>query len=484
MKKEILRMENVYVGSFPPFLLNNFHLTINEGEIVNLIGLSGAGKSLLLDYFNGGVVLHSGRVIWDKKIFEPGRTFIPDQKLNCIGHNSTLVEKMTVAENIFVLSRKQKRSFIIKRRNIVYRTKLLLGKYAPDIKPNMLVEQLTQFQQHVVALLRAVENEARLIIIDDIFQFYGQNEIMKMRKLLLKLKNNNISILCESHNENFNLNISDKIVIIRRGMNVRTFYNEDYNTQLATQLLLGNEIPKVVQRPSHKKEKCRLEIIHLHCGEKVKNVNLKIHQGEVIGLYDLDNKGNKEIALSLVGECKIQSGQLYYNGKLYIPRDIDYAVSNNIGYLPRSVSHVDLVDSMSFMDNLFLPVMKKTSKFKFLNDYSVLNFLCKEYMEELGITENYKEEKVKTFDAYIRKSILLTRWVLFQPQIMVCIEPCSNADIQMQKIIYEAIENLAEQGCSVIITSPYIMDLKPICDRIVILNEEGYVVTALEKQLK
>jgi len=474
-------MENVYVGDFPPFLLDNFHLSINEGEIVNLIGLSGAGKSLLLDYFNGGVALHAGRVIWDKKTFEAGRPFVPDQRLVCIGHKSTLVEKMTVAENIFVLSRKKKRSFIINRRNIVYRAKLLLGEYAPDIKPNMLVEQLTQFQQHVIALLRAVENEAKLIIIDDIFQFYGHHEIMKMRKLLLKLKNNNISILYESHNENFNLNISDKIVIMRRGMNVRTFYKEDYRTELATQLLLGNDIPKVVQRPSHMKEECTLEIIDLYCGEKVKDVNMKIHKGEVIGLYDLDNKGNKEIALSLVGECEIQRGCLNYNGKPYVPRDIDYAVSNNIGYLPRSISNENLVDSMSFMDNLFLPVMKKTSKYKFLNDYSVLNFLCKEYMEELGITEKHKDEKVKAFDAYIRKSILLTRWVLFHPQIMVCIEPCSNADILMQNIIYDAIENLAQQGCSVIITSPYITDLKPICDRIVIINEEGYVVTSLEK---
>lgn len=481
MKKEILRMENVYVGDSPPFLLDNFHLSINEGEIVNLIGLSGAGKSLLLNYFNGGVTLDSGRVIWDKKTFEAGKTFSPDQRLACIGHKSTLVEKMTVAENIFVLSRKKKRGFLIHHSNILYRTKLLLGEYAPDIKPNMLVVQLTQFQQHVVALLRAVENEAKLIIIDDIFQFYGHHEIMLMGKMLMKLKNNNISILYESHNENFNLNISDKIVIMRRGMNVRTFYQEDYRTALATQLLLGNDIPKVVQRPTHKKEECRLEFIDFYCGEKIKNVSLKIHKGEVIGLYDLDNIGNKEIALSLVGECEIQSGYLNYNGKPYIPRDIDYAVSNNIGYVPRSMTHVNLVDSMSFMDNLFLPVMKKTSKYMFLNDYSVLNFLCKEYMEELGITEKDKNEKVKAFDTYIRKSILLTRWVLFHPQIIVCIEPCSNADILMQNIIYDALEKLAEQGCSVIITSPYLTDLKPICDRIFIMKEEGYVEIEIEK---
>lgn len=475
MKKEILRMENIYVGDLPPFHLENFHLNINEGEIVNLIGLSGAGKTLLLDYFNGSVVLNSGRTIWDKKVFEAGKTFHPDPRLACIGYKSTLVEKMTVAENIFVLSRKKKRGFFIEHKNIIYRTKLLLSEYAPDIKANMLVEELTQFQRHVVALLRAVENEAKLIIIDDIFQFYGYYEIMMMIKVLTKLKNNNISILYESHNENFILNMSDKIIIMRRGMNVRTFYQEDYRTELATQLLLGNDIPRVIQRSTHKKEVCSLEFKDFYCGDYTKNVNFKIYKGEVIGFYDLENKVNKEIALSLVGECEVKKGDLYFNEKLYIPKDIDYAIKNNIGYVPRSMTHVNLVGNMSFMDNLFLPVMKKTSKYKFINDYSVLKFLCKEYMQELGVPEKHKDKKVKVFDTYIQKSILLTRWVLFKPQIIVFIEPCSNADILMQTIICEAIDNLAKQGCSVIITSPYLMDLKPICDRIMITNEDKLV---------
>ncbi|KAB1438453.1 ATP-binding cassette domain-containing protein [Candidatus Galacturonibacter soehngenii] len=481
MKKEILRMENIYAGDSPPFLLDNFHLSVNEGEIVNLIGLSGAGKTLLLNYFNGSVVLNSGRTIWDRKVFEAGKAFHPDPRLACIGHKSTLVEKMTVAENIFVLSRTKKRGFFIQHRNIIYRTKLLLSEYAPDIKPNMLVDELSQFQRHVVALLRAVENEAKLIIIDDIFQFYGHHEIMLMIKLLMKLKNNNISILYESHNENFIINISDKVVIMRRGMNVRTFYQEDYRSDLATQLLLGNDIPKVVQRSTHKKEECRLEFKNFYCGDNAKNVNLKIHKGEVIGFYDLENKANKEIALSLVGECEIKRGHLYYNEELYIPRDIDYAIKHNIGYVPRSMTHVNLVDNMSFMDNLFLPVMKKTSKYHFLNDYSVLKFLCKEYMEELGVPEKDKYKKVKVFDTYIRKSILFTRWVLFKPQIIVFIEPCSNADILMQNIIYNAIEKLAKQGCSVIITSPYLTDLKPICDRIIITNEDRFIELNINK---
>ncbi|WP_099466954.1 ATP-binding cassette domain-containing protein [Konateibacter massiliensis] len=481
MKKEILRMEKVCVGNEKPFLLNNFHLCINEGEIVNLMGLSGAGKSLLLNYFNGSVPLYSGRVIWDKKIFEAGKNFIPDQRLICIGNKSTLVEKMTVAENIFVLSRKKKGSFFINHKNLSYRAKLLLSEYAPDIKPNMQISSLTPFQQHVVALLRAVENEAKLIILDDIFQFYGNYEIIQMRNLLLKLKKNQIAILHATHHENFNLNISDKIVIMRRGSNVRTFYQEDYSTALATQLLLGNEIPKEMPRTSYVGEEYSLEVENLCCGEKIKEASMKIYKGEVVGLYDAENLGNKEIALSLVGECKIQRGSIRYNQKPYTPKNIDDAVSRNIGYIPRNMTNTNLVDTMSFMDNLFLPVMKKTSKYNFLNDYSVLNFLCKEYMEELGIPKEAKNEKAKAFDAYIRNSILLTRWVLFQPKLLVCIEPCSNADILMQNILFGAIEKLAAQGCSVILTSPYLADLKPFCDRIFFVNENGGLQEEMKK---
>ncbi|SCP98494.1 ATP-binding cassette domain-containing protein [Anaerobium acetethylicum] len=470
MKKEILRMETVYIGDAEPYLLNNFCLSMYEGEIVNLIGLSGSGKTLLLHYFYGNVPIDKGRVVWNEKEFGPGKCFVPEQKLICIGQESSLVSKMTVAENICILSRKKKGSFFIKG-NISYRAKLLLSQYAPDIRPDMLVEELTPFQQHVVSLLRAIENEAALVVIDDIFQSYGYQEVLKIKTLLTELKNLKISILYESHRSDFMLNLSDRIVVMRKGMNVRTFYQEDYNEELCKQLLVGNELPKAYTRKSHMQKEEILRLSDFSCGETMRDVDLHINKGEVVGLYDQENYGNKELVLSLIGECAINKGMIQYQGKPYVPKNLDFAIQNNIGYLPRNRNGVSLVESMSFMDNLFLPVMKKTSRFHFINEYAVLNFLSNEYMEELGITEKDKNRNVRCFDSYIHNSILLTRWLLFRPSLMICVEPCANADILMQNIIYDSLEKMSEQGSGVLISASDLNELKPICDRIFTIQQ-------------
>ena len=135
------------------------------------------------------------------------------------------------------------------------------------------------------------------------------------------------------------------------------------------------------------------------------------------------------------------------------------------------MTYVSLVNSMSFQDNLFLPVMKKTSFLKFLNNRSVQAFLGKEYMESIGVEHRYKNLPVKYFDAYIHNSILLTRWKLFKPTLMVCIEPYGKADILMQNIIQKAMEELAGEGCAVIISSPDRKELQGICDVIYTMKE-------------
>ena len=199
MKKEVLRMQDVCVGNFEPYGLNDFCLHICEGEMVNVIGLSGAGKTMIYEYFMGYIPLRKGKVIFDGKTSHAGEYFGNINDVICIGKGSTLISGLSVAENIFIITGKRKVSGIIRMKNIYYRAKILLAQYAPELSPYTLIRNLTPLQMIIVEMLRVIENEAKLIIIDDVFQGYGQNDLLRVTELLGILKEKKVAIIYGSH---------------------------------------------------------------------------------------------------------------------------------------------------------------------------------------------------------------------------------------------------------------------------------------------
>ena len=128
---------------------------------------------------------------------------------------------------------------------------------------------------------------------------------------------------------------------------------------------------------------------------------------------------------------------------------------------------------MSFADNLFLPVMRKTARLKGFIDTSVLDYLSREYFEDMGIEERYKSLPVRNFDSYIQADILFQRWLLFRPALLVCVDPYSRADVIMQGIIFEKLHAMAAGGTTIVISSPDKRDLMPICDRVLFVKNGG-----------
>lgn len=467
MKNEIIRIENMCVGDFEPYALDDFRLNIYEGEIVNLVGLSGSGKTALYSFFLGVLPIVSGKVFFGENRYEKGNYFQEQMNVVCIGQQSTLISKLTVMENIFIISNKKRPKAIINYKDIYHRAKVLFSQYDININPKVKVSDLSKAQCHMIEILRAVENESKLIVIDDVFQSYGQYDISQLINLLTKIKKLGVSVLYECHRIDFMYTISDRFIVLRKGKNIRTFYPEDFNRTLIEQLLIGNEIPEKVERKSVAREDVVFQMQSISNGSYINNLSFKLKKGEIIGFYDLENKANKEIMDIVIGESTVVSGRMILKGSIYFPQSIEDAISRNVGYIPRDMVDVSLVNTMSFKDNLFLPVMKKTSRFKFLSDLSVLEFLEKEYIEELGIQIKDKDKAVRYFDAYVYNSILLNRWYLFKPDLMVCIEPFGQADMIMKDIVFRVLSKIAENGAAIIISSPDMSDLENICDRVI-----------------
>lgn len=473
MEKEILRMQDVCVGEYEPYGLDEFHMFLRQGEMLNIIGLSGSGKTVLYEFFMGHASLRRGKVIYNGQKFRTGERFLGVADVTCIGQESTLIPGLSVAENIFIITGNRKVKGFVWMPHIYYRARILLGQFAPDITPDMKVWELTPVQRRIVELLRAIESEVKLVVIDDAFWGYGQSDILKLLDILKILKEKGIAVIYESHEMDFTSRIADRIMVLRKGKNIRTFYDSDFDEQFCKRLLVGNEELPVFERKNVSTDQVALEMRNLNGGNYIRNLNLQIRAGEIAGIYDLNNRRNMELLQLLVGELSATDGSIYLKGIRYEPRNLDYAIARNIGYFSGNVNEGGLVEYMDFMDNLYLPILKKTSRFKIFRDRSVARFLKREYMESLGVPKEEQNAKAGEFDTYIQKSILLKRWVLFKPAVMVCVEPFGGADMIMRDIMFKALSEMAQNHSAIMIASQNMNELKMICDTIYVLNSDS-----------
>ncbi|MGB4658268.1 MAG: ATP-binding cassette domain-containing protein, partial [Mobilitalea sp.] len=474
MKKVILSMKNVNIGDEKArYSLKNFHLHVYQGEMVNLLGISGSGKTALYYYFIGEESLRNGDVTYKNQTYTKNERFAAMKDIICLGRKSTLVDGLSIAENLCIITGKRKVKGIINKKALYYRINLLLDLYAPGLSANKKVSELTLVQRHIVELLRAIENEADLVYIDDAFSSYGQRDMHIISEILKVLKEKNITIIYASRKKDQMAQLSDRMILLRQGENVKTFYKENYNEEVFLKWLVGNPMISEFEHKSYATK----DMIFRTCGltgpKYITDMEIELNKGEIVGFYDMNNSANLEASSMMIGESEPILGEMYFKGKRYSPERLDDAIKYNFGYVPRERNRSGVVNTMSFAENLLLPVMLKMSLFSFLKNTRVSRYLEKEYLEEMGIKEEDKNRGVSDFDSYVKNNVIFRKWILAKPDILVCEEICEETDIEMRNIIYKALEELAQNGTAIIITSQNLGELKSICDSIYIMNSFG-----------
>ncbi len=484
MKTEILSMHSVCIGGeMARYALNDFHLHVYQGEMVNLMGVSGSGKTALYFYFIGEEILREGKVTFNHQVWKEHERFSAIKDIVCLGQKSTLIPNLTIAENLCIITSRRKIKGVIRKKAMNYRVSLLLQQYAPDLLPEMRVNELTPVQRHVVELLRAIENEAKLVFIDDAFSSHGQIGVLRIIEMLRVLKEKNIAVIYASRKRDQLTQLAQRSIILRQGRAVKTFYAESYNEELCRKWLVGNPVLTGFQRTSYKTDKVVLRASNLTGPCYINHFNFVVHEGEVVGLYDMNNSANLEVTDMLVGNRIAKQGQMLLNGKHYAPCTIEDSIAFSVGYIPKDRDRGGVVGTMSFAENLLLPIMLKMSLFTMFKNERVNRYLENEYIEEIGIKEQDKDKEVSSFDSYVKTNVIFHKWILSKPVLLICEEICEETDITMRNIIYKALEELAKNKSAVLISSSNMGELKAICDTIYVMNSnaDGESVKEIQK---
>lgn len=477
--KDIVHMANIKKSYSNIEVLHGVSLTVREGEVHALLGENGAGKSTLVKILMGEEKLDEGKILWDGhaiKINNPGEA----QKigLSMIHQELNLIPDMTIAENMFA-GREIKKGCIVRKQQQNKATDEALKKVGLELEPKMKVRQLKTAQMQMVEIAKAVSFGARLIIMDEPTSSISQGESEKLFAVIRKLKTKGISFIYISHRLEEIFCIADRITVLRDGTMVGEGDTKSFNKNSLIRLMVGRELKDYypVREDSSVKEVV-LSAKGLSRKNEFQDIYFELRRGEILGFGGLVGAGRTEMVMALFGLTKLDSGEVELFGKPVRLKSSRNAIAHKLALIPEDRKSIGLNLQGNIIDNIMAVTEKKYSRYGCIS-YKNRKNAASGMVNKLSIKTGSFEQLAGKLSGGNQQKVVLAKWLLNEPDILILDEPTRGIDVGSKAEIYKLINDMSEQGKSIIFISSEMPELIGMCDRIIVLCE-GKMAGVLE----
>jgi len=487
----ILEMRGI-TKTFPGVkALDNVNITVKAGEIHALVGENGAGKSTLMKVLSG--VYPHGSYAGEIHYEGEERRFkgIADSEelgIIIIHQELALVPLLSIAENIF-LGNEQAKYGVIDWSLAFSRTKELLKLVGLNESPDTLVTNLGVGKQQLVEIAKALSKKVKLLILDEPTASLNEKDSDALLNLLLRFKEQGISSILISHKLNEISKVADSITVLRDGGTVETLdcQVEEVSEDRIIRGMVGRTMedrypkrePKIGEAIFQVENWSAYHPLHNQV-QVVKNVNLNIRRGEIVGIAGLMGAGRTEFAMSLFGRSYGQniSGRVSLHGKEIDVSSVEKAVSNGIAYATEDRKTYGLVLAEDIRKNVTLANLEGVSKYLVIDDIQEMA-VANDYRGKMRIRcPNVFQETVNLSGGNQQK-VVLSKWLFSDPEILILDEPTRGIDVGAKYEIYTIINRLADAGKGVLMISSEMPELLGMCDRVYVMNE-GSLIAELD----
>ncbi|MCB8820838.1 multiple monosaccharide ABC transporter ATP-binding protein [Microvirga rosea] len=483
----ILEMRGI-TKTFPGVnALDNVNLTVEAGEIHALVGENGAGKSTLMKVLSGVYPYgtYSGDIVFEGE--ERRFKGIADsEKLGIIiiHQELALVPLLSIAENIF-LGNEQASYGVIDWSRAFARTKELLERVGLKESPDTLVTNLGVGKQQLVEIAKALSKRVKLLILDEPTASLNEKDSDALLELLLQFKAQGISSILISHKLNEISKVADSITVLRDGSTVETLdcrgeaVSEDRIIRGMVGRAMEDRYPK---RESHVGDPIfaveNWNAYHpIHADRHmVKDINLHIRKGEIVGIAGLMGAGRTEFAMSLFGRTYGQNirGRVLLHGREIDVSTVSRAVANGIAYVTEDRKTYGLVLDETIVKNVTLAHLGGVSSNAVIDEMRELA-VANDYRNKLRIRSANVYQQVVNLSGGNQQKVVLSKWLFASPEILILDEPTRGIDVGAKYEIYTIINSLADAGKGVLLISSEMPELLGMCDRIYVMNEGALI---------
>ena len=480
MGETILKMQGIQKYFSGVHALRGVNFELRAGEVHALMGENGAGKSTLIKVLcgihkrDGGSVELFGKDVNFNNIAESQNAGISviHQELNMMGH-------LTVAQNMFI-GREPKKGIFIDDKKMEADAKKLFDKMGVKIDPSTKLGDLTVGKQQMVEITKAVSRECKLLVLDEPTAALTQPEVEELFKIMNDLRDKGIGMIYISHRMDEINRISDRVTVMRDGEYVDTVNTADVTKDDIVKMMVGRTIMGEQKAASAVPADAPviLEVKNLNAGKEVKNVSFQLRKGEILGFAGLMGAGRTEVARALYGADPKQTGEIFINGKkvnIKIPAD---AVKNGICYLSEDRKRYGLMLMKSVAENSAIASIDQFISGGWINDKKIKS-VSTEYNLKLRTKTPSMDQLLKNLSGGNQQKVIIARWLIKNCDIFIFDEPTRGIDVGAKSEIYTLMEELAQQGKSIIMISSELPEVLRMSDRIVVMCE-GRVTRELD----
>ena len=453
--------------------LDKAQFELRAGEVHALVGENGAGKSTLMKILSGVYTKDGGTVLLDGKEIDVQNTLEAQHLgISIIHQEINLMQDLTVSENIYI-GREPMRGFMINRALQDQRTNELLDSlHLNDIRANTRVRVLTVAKQQMVEIAKALSfDNTRILIMDEPTAALTESEIEDLFRFIRMLKAKGVGIVYISHRMEELKIIADRVTVMRDGQYVGTRDMADVSMDEIINMMVGRVIYEEPKQQSAVPADALvvLEAKNLN-SPMVKNVSLTLRKGEILGLAGLMGAGRTETARLICGADPMISGEVYVNGKQVHIKTPNDAVQAGIGYLSEDRKRFGLCLGLAVSDNTALPNLDAHMKGVVIDDNKIRRTTQK-YVDLIRIKTPSIRTLARSLSGGNQQKVVLAKWLERNCDILIFDEPTRGIDVGAKNEIYKLMNDLTQQGKSIIMISSEMPELLRMSDRIAVMCE-------------
>ena len=464
--------------------LDKVDLAIEKGEIHCLIGENGSGKSTLIKIIGGVYKADSGSVrIEDNELHGHGMKAIESIRagVQIIYQDLSLFPNLTVAENISINQMLESNQQTVNWKTIQVEAQKALDEIGEHINLNERVENLSVAKKQIIAISRALTQNAKLIIMDEATSAITKEEVDHLFSIILKLKGRGISILFVSHKLSEVLEISENITILKDGRKVGVYPTAELDNEKIVYLMTGRELEysPYIYNKDMKEEIPLLSVENLNKGRQFSNISFTLQKGEILGITGLIGSGRTEIAQALFGLNKPDSGIIRLKGEVLEISSPEDAIRHGIALLPEDRINQGLFEAQSIGDNIVITILKSL-----LAKLGLLNPIKRKesgdnWIKKLSIKTPTGDNPVNSLSGGNQQRVVLAKWLATEPDVFILDGPTIGIDIGSKHTIHEIIRDLAERGMGIIMISDEIQEILDNCNRVLCMSK-GKLIKEVE----
>ena len=472
MEQDVLLKMVDITKTFPGVkALDGVHLEVKRGTVHALMGENGAGKSTLMKCLFGIYNKDGGHIFLEGKEinFKSSKEAL-DNGVAMVHQELNQALKRSVMDNLW-LGRYPKKMGFVDEHKMYNDTKALFEKLDVDVDPRRIMSTMPVSQRQMVEIAKAVSYNSKVIVFDEPTSSLTEEEVEHLFRIINMLRDQGVGIVYISHKMAEIKRISDEITIMRDGQWVATHPSSELEMKDIIRLMVGRELTNQFPPKTNKPGEVYLKVEGITgMYNQLKDVSFEARRGEILGLAGLDSSGRTETLESIFGVRTRKEGRIYLDGKEIKNRNAGESIKNGFALLTEERRATGIFSILNIRENTVISSLNRHKKYgPFLSDKTQRED-TQRYIDAMHTKTPSQETKIRSLSGGNQQKVIIGRWLLTDPEVLLLDEPTRGIDVGAKYEIYQLILDLANQGKTVLMVSSEMPELLGVCDRIVVMS--------------